>query len=1113
MRTEGYNRLIEKLDQFIRKFYMNQLIRGALYCTGIILGLFLLFNLLEYWFHFSTGGRKVLYYSFLGTSGLSLLALVFVPLLRYFRLGSVISHEQAAVIIGEHFANVKDKLLNILQLKQQADAEQTALLLAGINQKSDEIKLVPFKNAINLAQNKRYLWYALPPLLLLLLILFVNASLIKDSTARLINNDKEFARQAPFHFSVENKNLTVVQYSDFLLNVTVEGEVLPNEIFIDIDNYKYKLTPVGKNHFTYEFRNVQKETPFKLSASGFDSDGYQLAVLKKPSIVGFDLQLDYPAYTQRKDERLANIGDVVVPQGTQLSWLFETQNADGIRIEFAGQKAPQQAKRTGDASFSLGRRAMADQAYKIFISNANLPNADSIAYTITVVPDLHPTISVQQFADSLDNKMLYFVGDAADDYGLRSVGFHYNVIEEDGRQSPENNVPIVLAPQGTAVQYQHTWDVGKLNLKPGQKLNYYFEVFDNDAINGSKSARTNVMTFAVPSVEQFEQMQEDNNKDIKKDLDKAKQESEKIKQDMQKLREKLLQEKEVDWQTRKEIEKLLDRQKELQQQLEDSKDKFEENMKNQEQFDQPKDEILQKQEHIQKLFDELMSDEMKELIKKMEEMLQKLNQENAMEEMKKFELQDEELNKELDRMLEMFKQLEVEHEMQQQIDKLEELAEKEEKLSEETEQKKDAQENLENKQENINKEFDKVQEKMKEIEQKNDKLENKKDLEGMEEQLEDIDNDLEQSQEQLDQQQNSKASKSQKKAAQKMKQAAQKMQAQMQQGEMQQMEEDMAALRQLLENLVTLSFDQEGTMEEVSKTAINTPLYTKLVRQQYKIKDDFKLVEDSLHALSKRVTQIESFITEKVTDVKGNIATSIGQLEERQKQQATVAQQFAMKGLNDLALMLSEAMAQMQQQMASAMPGSQMCQKPGGAKPNKAGKGKTPGNLGQMQEELNKQMQQMREGMMKDGKNGMSKEYAQMAARQAAIRKALEKMQKEQQQQGKGGDKEVQKMIDQMDKTETELVNKQLNNQTMKRQQDILTRLLEHDKAQREEEYDEKRKAERATEQEHKAPPALQEYLKKREAEINMYKSVSPALKPYYKFLVEEYFKSLKTKQ
>ena len=73
--------------------------------------------------------------------------------------------------------------------------------------------------------------------------------------------------------------------------------------------------------------------------------------------------------------------------------------------------------------------------------------------------------------------------------------------------------------------------------------------------------------------------------------------------------------------------------------------------------------------------------------------------------------------------------------------------------------------------------------------------------------------------------------------------------------------------------------------------------------------------------------------------------------------------------------------------------------------------------------------------------------------------------------------------------------------------------MLEHEKAEREREYDQQRKAETAQQKERKLPPSLEEYLKKREAEIEMYKTVSPSLKPYYKILVEEYFNSLKTGQ
>jgi len=235
-------------------------------------------------------------------------------------------------------------------------------------------------------------------------------------------------------------------------------------------------------------------------------------------------------------------------------------------------------------------------------------------------------------------------------------------------------------------------------------------------------------------------------------------------------------------------------------------------------------------------------------------------------------------------------------------------------------------------------------------------------------------------------------------------------------------------------------------------------------------------------------------------------------LEERRKRNANGKQQRVMTGLNDLALMLSEVMEQMQQQMSGQMSGSQMCEKPGGAGMPK---------MGEMQKQLNQQMKEMMEQMQKGenpggkggkgskGKAGMSKEFAEMAAKQAAIRKALKEIAKAKKEAGDGS-KALDKLIDEMDKTETDLVNKRLNNEMMKRQQDILTRLLESAKAEREQEKDKKREAQAAREQERKMPPSLEEYIKKREAEIEMYKSVSPTLKPYYKDLVEEYYKSLR---
>lgn len=1103
---DNYRLLLEKLDDFIRKYYVNQLIRGTLYATGLILLLFLGINLLEYFYYFGTGVRKFMFYSFLGVSAVSLIQWVILPLIHYFRLGKLISHEQAAQIIGNHFSNVKDKLLNVLQLKNQADsaANQQELILASINQKSDEIKLVPFQSAINLSQNRRYLRYALPPLLLLLILLFAAPSIIRDGAFRLIHNNQVFEQPAPFSFTIDNKDLKAVQFSDFTLKVKVDGAILPNEVFIDIDNYQYRLNKEDNNNFTYKFSNVQKDIPFKLFSGKVNSKEYTLDVLQKPNIVSFNVNLHYPGYIGRTDEGLSNVGDLVVPAGTNIDWEFNAQYTDHIYVQFAGQPL-QEIKRTGDEYFNFKKRAGNSEPYKLYVSNAQLPNADSVGYTLTVIPDLYPTINVEKFEDSTTHKVLFFVGDASDDYGLRNLSFNYSIRHEDGSKADQVSKPL-SKPDSKQIQYNYTWDLNDLQLKPGDEVSYFFEVFDNDGVNGSKSARTNLMTYNMPTEAQFEQMAAQNNDDIKKQLKDALKESKKIQDEMQKMRDKLLQQKDVDWQTKKELEKLVNRQKELQKQMEQAKDKFQENLNNQDQFSKTDESIQKKQEQVQKLMEEMMTDEQKKLMEQIQDMMQQLEKENTLDMMKDFQYNDEKLEKELDRMLELFKQLEVENEAQKQADKLEELSKQQDELSKQTEKNEKPQDELQKKQDEISKEFDKVQEKMDEIDKKNKELEHPMDLNKNEELQKDIDKDMKDSKEGLEKKQNNKASKSQKQAAKKMEDMAQEMKNSMQGGAMEQMEEDMKAMRQLLENLVNLSFDQEALMGEFNKTSETVPRYVKLVQQQYKLKDDFGLIQDSLQALSKRNFQLESFITDKVTEIKAGMRDALTELEDRKKPTALNFQQRTMKSVNDLALMLSEAMQQMQQQMSSMMPGNQSCKKPGG---KGAGGGVPKDKISQGQQELNDQMKQMQD-QLKKGK-GMSKEFAQMAAKQAALRNALREKQKELQQKGQGN-KELDGIQDLMDKVETELVNKQLSNDALKRVQDIETRLLESERAEREREFDNKRKAQTARDYERKMPPSLQEYIKKRESEIEMFKTVSPSLKPYYKQLVEEYFKTLKAR-
>lgn len=1111
--SNNYDQLIAKLDRFTRKYYINSVIRGLLYTTGLVLALFLLVSLLESQFYFPMGTRKLMFYGFLGASLLALGGWVLLPLSRYFRLGQVISHEKAAEMIGSHFSNVKDKLLNVLQLRQQAEgAGDTSLLLASIDQKSAEISPVPFRSAIDLSQNRKYLKYALPPLALLVILLFAAPSLIKDSTNRLIQNSESFERPAPFTFKLDdNQDLEVVQYGDFPVTVKVEGDVLPAEAYIEVDGYRYRLQKENANTFSYNFSNVQEDTPFKFVASTEESDDYTLEVLPKPNIASFTVDLDYPAYLGRSDEQLANIGDLMVPAGTRLKWAFDTENTGNIDLLFANDDEVKGLDRDGTNLFSFNHRAMKNDRYTLYIGNDRLPMADSVSYGLNVIPDLYPQIEVETFRDSTDEKLLFFAGEASDDHGLSKLNFIYIIKDgETGAESDPVTVPI-SGPAGKQTRYDYVWDLNTdVELTPGDELSYYFEVYDNDGVNGAKSARTGVMAYRNPTVEELEQIADENDQKVKDQLRKAIEATKDLQEEARELREQMLQEKEVDWKLQKELEKLAEKQQQVQQQINEAQEAFQENMEQQQQSEQDQ-QILEKQEKLQEMFEQSLNEEMQQLMEQIQELMEQLNKDEALEKMEEMELSDEETLEELERLEELYKQLEVEKEMQEAIDKLEELAEKQEELAEETKQGETPQEELQEKQEKIQEEFEKIQEDLEETEEKNEDLEQPMDLDTQKEESEEIKEDMEGAQEKMESQEMDKASEKQKDAGQKMQQMAQSMQASMQSMQQEGMEEDIAAIRQLLENIVDLSFSQESVMQNLNSTTVNTPRYVELVQEQFQINNDFELVRDSLNALAKRNFQIEMFITEKVTEIKGNLGKTVGELEERRTPQAANVQQRAMTGLNDLALMLSESMSNMQQQMAGGMPGDQQCENPGSGKGGKKGKpSDNPGSDGQRS--LNDAAENMKKGLEKGGKGsgGSAEEFARMAQRQAALRKALEAKQRERQQNGQGTDPALQELIEQMNQAEEDMVNKRLSNEMMMRQQEILSKMLDYEKAERQQEMEEKRQSKVAEQRRKEMPPSLQEYLKQRKAEIEMFKRVTPELNPYFQGLVDEYFRSLR---
>ena len=276
------------MDKFIRKYYKNRMIKGIIYALALLLSLFLVIVLLESFGYFSKPVRAFLFWFYLVSAGAILVYYVAVPLAKMFRLGKVISYDEAARIVGNHFPEVSDKLLNLIQLQRESQSASDSLLTAAIEQKTAQLKPVPFQQAIDLKVNKKYLKFAAIPLVIIVVLLCISPTLLTEPSHRISHYNTAFERPAPFRFVVENASLEVPQHEDFELKVLIEGNTIPAEVFVNVEGNIYRMRQIDKLHYSYLFKTLQSDCTFQLQAGDVVSTEYKLVVYPKPLVVVMD---------------------------------------------------------------------------------------------------------------------------------------------------------------------------------------------------------------------------------------------------------------------------------------------------------------------------------------------------------------------------------------------------------------------------------------------------------------------------------------------------------------------------------------------------------------------------------------------------------------------------------------------------------------------------------------------------------------------------------------------------------------------------------------------------------------------------------------------------------
>lgn len=1032
-----------KLQKFIQKFYINELIKGLLLFFAIGLLYFIFTLLIEYFLWLKPLFRTLLFWVFIIVELALLIFYVAFPIVKIIGIKQGINTIEASKIIGNHFPEVKDKLLNVIQLK--SSKQNSELIEASIEQKSNELKPIPFIRAIDFTTNKKYIKYTLIPIIIWLFIYFTgNTTVFNDSFSRVVHYKTQFEPPAPFSFNILNKPLQVIEGEPFTLVVETKGSIVPEEAKIIFDNENYYLKNKDIGNFEYNFTGINKSINFYLEANGVISKTYKITVIPTPVITSLKMVLNYPNYTGKSNKIIQNTGNTIVPEGTNITWQVETHQTDTIILSINNEKSINFKHNTNDY-FSYSKQLLESINYKISSSNKQLVNYESLNFTVQVIPDEYPTINVESDIDSISFGPVQFVGQLGDDYGLQKLQLiYYN--KSNPKQLKKHQIPI---PKSTFTDFYYVFPEG-ISIEKGIEYEFYFEVYDNDAVNGSKKTKSKKFDYYNKTENELKDVllnkQQKEIRNISKSLEKSK----KANYNLEKFNNQLQKKATIDWNDRNKLEQFLKRQNKYQEMFQKQTNQLDQNLK---EFPVNKD-LKEKKEALKKRIEETKKlVEQNNILKELNELSKKLQKEDLIKKLKEFTQKNKQNQKSLKRILELTKRFYVEQKANQIANKLNKLANKQDTLS-----KQNDKDNMIKRQQRIKVDFDSIKKEIQDLHMQNKELERPMSLPNNKQNVNDIDKELDKAKKELIKEQHNNAKKNQRDAAKKMRKLSQYFEQSMSAMEGEQLDENIDDLRKIVENLIEFSFQQEKLLNKFSKIDNNHPEYPNYLKKQYVLKEYFEHIDDSLYVLSLRLVKMGSSIQKEVSNVYYYIDKSLTNFSENNAEQGVSDEHFTLTSVNNLANQLSNLL----ESLMNATPSM--------------GKGKGGSQEFSLPDIIKKQGElsdKIKDGMKKGEKEGEKKgksfghkgeqsdeqrkgELYEIYKEQEFLKQALKKLLQENDKKGNGFRNAVKKM----EELEKELLDRGFSQKLIENIEQLNYELLKLDKATLVQGKDIKRKSE-----------------------------------------------------
>ena len=1050
------------------------------------------------------------------------------PVGRLLGLVSSPPDEAIARTIGDAYPEVSDRLLNLLQLAEGRSSHAPAPLVDhAVQRLAEDVESVPFEDVEDFDRARSAFRLASLPVVGVLAFVLVAPSTFFGASERLLAPQTHFQKPAPFQLAVQPGNVRLVKGDSLQITANASGAA-PERVTVAMQargEQRVETVSVAADSggvFRHTIAGVREPLRYRVEADPVRTAWYDAEVMARPLVRTLRVTATPPRYTGLPERTLdANVGNVTGLPGTQVSVsaALGGPSVDRAALVFDdGERRVPLDVSEGTATGTFTLREEGTYAIEL-TSTQGVSNRDPIRYDVSLRADAQPSASFlapEPEATVDDDLVKQLRVRLSDDFGFSQLKLYYRLAEQRFGE-PQTEFSSMDLPldrprtldQEVIVDWLLAQDSG-LDLVPGDVVEYYVRVWDNDAVAGYKAASTAKQRLRLPSLaESFEQLDADQ-EEAESQMQDLQEEAEEIDRQFRELRDELRSKQQADWEDQRQLEQIQQKQKSMDQKVNELSKQMQSITQQMQEENLTSPETTKKYEELQRVIEEIDSPELQKALQKLQQSMKNMDMRQMQKAMEDFEFSEQQYQDRLQRALDLFKNLKAQQKLEEMSRRAGELSEVEKQLAEETKKRMDesAETNEESQQQDANaadgeqrdstqtsapenqspesetenrdpddrqsdtdsqnadsqnqetqnqkpetgnqkpnedlareqeRAAERMKELMKEMQEAAQDMEDvsqspKQQMQQMQQQMkkQNMPQQMKQNAQQLRQQQMNDAQQGQQRMQQQLQQMQQQLKKMKKGMQGQQMQVNMAGLQSALDNILRLSQDQESLRGTVQELSSNSPTLRRYAQDQKDLSTGLQTVSDSLQNLARRIPQMSRKVQEETGNALREMESATSDLTERSAPQASSHQKGSMMHLNELALMLSDLLSQMQN--ASGQGGGMSMQQMMQQMQQMSGQ----------QQKVNRQIQQFLNDMQGNRLSKSQKErLQQLAKQQQQIQQDLKELMNE---GGTNADRmlgDLNKIAEQMEKTIQELQQGQQSGRTVERQKQILTRMLQ----------------------------------------------------------------------